>query len=80
MFLRGSVLWELWYFGVFCRFWGESRLPSKKRIKFKKRGLTKGKKSGSIHGRLEEGREREAVEKEGEKDPKKVLDKADRMW
>ena len=47
--------------------------------KFRKRGLTKGKKSGSIHGRLGKGREREAVENEGEKKLKKVLDKADRM-
>lgn len=48
--------------------------------KFRKKGLTKGKKSGSIHGRHAKGRDGEAVENEGEKNLKKVLDKADRMW
>ena len=47
----------------------------KKRIKFRKRGLTKGGVSGNIHGRLERGGRRERLRAKGKKFRKKFLTK-----
>ena len=74
-FLPGSALWELWYFVVCCHSWEGGGLPSKKRIKFRKKGLTKGGVSGNIHGRLERGGRRERLRAKGKKFRKKFLTK-----